>query len=363
MPWRVAALFQLGMMKCCAPTTPRRSCRPGSWPSTAACSGRSRPSTTSAPTTPGGSTAQPRPCRWPAPPSSSPAPCACRNAPSAPARCSRCSRPPRTSSTARPRRPRYAGAPTASRRRVAAAPGSSRWCAWSSPSWSTTCRARPTSWRPGCARCCSEPRSSRHCPTWAPRPWSTPRSAGKPSGRSAATRSPRFRPTAAPSPGPTPSRPAGPVVVTRPPPCSPRATRRSPACPGGDGCCGPSCSSAPSPTAGAIPCPPCAPTSPSTSTPATSCSPAPAVTCSVAPAPRPRARARAPSWRPGCAPTGSRRASPRCWGSSRRASPTPRSPSGCSSRPRTVDTHVANLLAKTGARARTQLRVWAGEPR
>ena len=30
---------------------------------------------------------------------------------------------------------------------------------------------------------------------------------------------------------------------------------------------------------------------------------------------------------------------------------------------RTVDTHVANLLAKTGARARTQLRVWAGEPR
>ena len=31
--------------------------------------------------------------------------------------------------------------------------------------------------------------------------------------------------------------------------------------------------------------------------------------------------------------------------------------------PRTVDTHVANLLAKTGARARTQLRAWAGEPR
>ena len=54
----------------CAPTTPRRSCRPGSWPSTPACSGRSRPSTTSAPTTPGGSTARPRPCRWPAPPSS-----------------------------------------------------------------------------------------------------------------------------------------------------------------------------------------------------------------------------------------------------------------------------------------------------
>ena len=54
----------------CAPTTPHRSCRPGSWPSTPACSGRSRPSTTSAPTTPGGSTARPRPCRWPAPPSS-----------------------------------------------------------------------------------------------------------------------------------------------------------------------------------------------------------------------------------------------------------------------------------------------------
>ena len=31
--------------------------------------------------------------------------------------------------------------------------------------------------------------------------------------------------------------------------------------------------------------------------------------------------------------------------------------------PRTVDTHVANLLAKTGAPARTQLRAWAGEPR
>ena len=31
--------------------------------------------------------------------------------------------------------------------------------------------------------------------------------------------------------------------------------------------------------------------------------------------------------------------------------------------PRTVDTHVANLLAKAGARARTELRAWAGEPR
>ena len=49
------------------------------------------------------------------------------------------------------------------------------------------------------------------------------------------------------------------------------------------------------------------------------CSPAPAVTCSAAPAPRPRARARAPSWPPGCAPAGSRRARPRCWGWSRRA--------------------------------------------
>ena len=31
--------------------------------------------------------------------------------------------------------------------------------------------------------------------------------------------------------------------------------------------------------------------------------------------------------------------------------------------PRTVDTHVANLLAKAGVPSRTQLRVWAGEPR
>jgi DNA-binding CsgD family transcriptional regulator len=31
--------------------------------------------------------------------------------------------------------------------------------------------------------------------------------------------------------------------------------------------------------------------------------------------------------------------------------------------PRTVDTHVANLLAKTGASARTQLRTWTDEPR
>ena len=31
--------------------------------------------------------------------------------------------------------------------------------------------------------------------------------------------------------------------------------------------------------------------------------------------------------------------------------------------PRTVDTHVANLLAKAGVPSRTQLRTWAGEPR
>jgi len=31
--------------------------------------------------------------------------------------------------------------------------------------------------------------------------------------------------------------------------------------------------------------------------------------------------------------------------------------------PRTVDTHVANLLAKTGTRARTELRAWVGETR
>jgi DNA-binding NarL/FixJ family response regulator len=31
--------------------------------------------------------------------------------------------------------------------------------------------------------------------------------------------------------------------------------------------------------------------------------------------------------------------------------------------PRTVDTHVANLLSTTGARARTELRAWVGEPR
>jgi DNA-binding CsgD family transcriptional regulator len=31
--------------------------------------------------------------------------------------------------------------------------------------------------------------------------------------------------------------------------------------------------------------------------------------------------------------------------------------------PRTVDTHVANLLAKTGTRARTELRAWAAQPR
>ena len=31
--------------------------------------------------------------------------------------------------------------------------------------------------------------------------------------------------------------------------------------------------------------------------------------------------------------------------------------------PRTVDTHVANLLAKAGVPSRTQLRAWAGESR
>jgi DNA-binding CsgD family transcriptional regulator len=31
--------------------------------------------------------------------------------------------------------------------------------------------------------------------------------------------------------------------------------------------------------------------------------------------------------------------------------------------PRTVDTHVASLLAKTGLPSRTRLRTWAHEPR
>ena len=134
-----------------------------------------------------------------------------------------------------------------------------------------------------------------------------------------ATPSSRCRATAAPSPGPTPSRTAAPGGGRRPRSCSPTARRRSRACPGGGGCCTRSCSTAPSPTAGAIRCRSCAPTSPPTSRRATSRSPAPAVTCSAGPGRRPRAAVRADRCRPGCAPAGSRRARPRCSGWSRRA--------------------------------------------
>ena len=181
--------------------------------------------------------------------------------------------------------------------------------------------------------------------------------------RSAPTPSPRSRPTAAPSPGPTPSRPAAPAAATRPPPCSPRATPRSPACPGGGGCCAPSCSTAPSPTAGAIPCRPCAPTSPSTSRRATSCSPAPAVTCSAAPGPRPRAPAAGAAVAPRLRAHGITARESEVLGLVAEGLTNVPDRRAAVPLARTVDTHVANLLAKTGARSRTQLRVWAGEPR
>ena len=95
--------------------------------------------------------------------------------------------------------------------------------------------------------------------------------------------------------------------------------RRSQACRGGAGCRTPSCWTPRSATAGAIRCPPCAPTSPSTSRGATSCSPAPAATCSAAPGRRPPAAGAGPRCPPGCAPAGSRRGRPRCSGWSSKA--------------------------------------------
>ena len=172
----------------CAPTTPHRSCRPGSWPSTPACSGRSRPSTTCAPTTPGGSTARPRRCR--------------------PARASaeltRALRLPQRAFSARSMLEMLEAAahlvdgtatPSETRRRAdgIASHGGRR-----PPARAGGARGRrPHGARPAprgrragdrvARRRCSSPRPSRRCPTWAPRRWSTPRSAGRTSGRSAAT--------------------------------------------------------------------------------------------------------------------------------------------------------------------------------
>ena len=87
------------------------------------------------------------------------------------------------------------------------------------------------------------------------------------------------------------------------------------------------------------------------------------MTCSAVPGPRPRAPARAPSWPRGCAPTAITARESEVLGLVAEGLTNAQIAERLFLSIRTVDTHVANLLAKTGARARTQLRVWAGEPR
>ena len=87
------------------------------------------------------------------------------------------------------------------------------------------------------------------------------------------------------------------------------------------------------------------------------------MTCSVAPGPRPRAPARAPSWPRRLRAHGITARESEVLGLVAEGLTNSQIAERLFLSPRTVDTHVANLLAKTGARARTQLRVWAGEPR
>ena len=129
------------------------------------------------------------------------------------------------------------------------------------------------------------------------------------------------------------------------------------------GCCAPSCSSAPSPTAGAIPCP-------TLRADLAAHEQAGDVllarTCRDllrrAGAPTPRTRAGA-SWPPRLRARGITAREAEVLGLVAEGLTNAQVAERLFLSPRTVDTHVANLLAKTGARARTQLRVWAGEPR
>ena len=132
------------------------------------------------------------------------------------------------------------------------------------------------------------------------------------------------------------------------------------ACPGGAGCCGCWCWRPRSPTAGATRCRRCAPTSPSTSAPATPRWPAPPATCCAGPG-RPTRRGRGDS----TVPPGLRALGV----TSREMDVLALVADGLTNAQvaerlflsaRTVETHVASLLAKTGAARRAELRARAG---
>ena len=93
----------------------------------------------------------------------------------------------------------------------------------------------------------------------------------------------------------------------------------------------------------------CAPTSPPTSRRATSCSPAPAVTCSAGPGRRPRAAARADRVPPRLRARGITAREAEVLGLVAEGLTNAQVAERLFLSPRTVDTHVASLLAKTGA--------------
>ena len=156
---------------------------------------------------------------------------------------------------------------------------------------------------------------------------------------------------------PTRSRRAGPGARPTPPPSSPPPTPRSRTCRGGTGSCGCSRWKARSSTAGATRCPPCAPTSPPTRPRARRAWPAPAATCCARPARRPAAkRAR---WHPALRARGVTAREAEVLALVAAGLTNAEAAAAAVPVRRTVETHVARLLAKTGAADRSELRRWA----